>query len=332
MADKLAPTVVAVEQETFDDMSVLKEDDDVNDQSEQTATTAAIDCLTPKATPIIPLSPELEEFSRALAGIIARTNHYEIWGVNLTTPSIHIPTRIILQKFLNANNQSVPTAAAHLEAVLRWRAEIKPLELLNKEFGHRFAGMAYVTTYVQPEDKSTKEVFSWNIYGRPEDIEYTCGDIGEYIKWLAALLELASRSLGIASANQPITADWKRDPYKIWRVDDAKHFHSRSPPSAYTRAWLEAGRFLPQNYPELWKDSFIVNVPPAAVFLSNISRVLSFRGRRRRSHLRRRGHKLAKNFDEWLRNQLPEEYGGSGKALAEVGNELRIEQHGCTAQ
>ena len=305
----------------------------MNAHSKHKTTTATTDPSTSNATTSIPLSAELEEFSRALAGIIATTNHYEIWGVNLTTPSMHIPTRIILQKFLNANNQSVPAAKAHLEAVLRWRAEAKPHELLNTEYGHRFGGMGYVTAYAKPEHKSTGEVLSWSMYGRPEDVEHICEDVEGYVEgyveWLTAFLELASQSLGIASANRPITPDRKRDTYQLWRIEQ---FHSCSPPPAYTRAWLEAGRPLPPNYPELFKGSFIVNVPPRVILLSSIGRMLSFKGRRRRSHLRKHGRTLAKDFEEWLRNQLPEEYGGSGKALAEVGKELRTEQRVSTVQ
>lgn len=108
--------------------------------------------------------------------------HPEIWGVTLADPHSHVPTRIVLQKYLNANDGDLAKAKDQLTKTLEWRAKTKPLELVQKVFSKaKFDGLGFVTTYreegsAEPEGK---EVFTWNIYGGVKSIDDTFGKLEE---------------------------------------------------------------------------------------------------------------------------------------------------------
>lgn len=114
--------------------------------------------------------------------IAAKTSsHPEIWGVTLADPDTHVPTRIILQKYLNANDGDVTAAKDQLAKTLEWRSKMKPLDLLKKAFNKtKFGDLGYVTTYASAEDGAgpqSKEVFNWNIYGATKSIDETFGNL-----------------------------------------------------------------------------------------------------------------------------------------------------------
>jgi hypothetical protein len=120
-----------------------------------------------------------------LPRLINESSHSEMWGIELNTKTLdHIPTQIVLEKFLRANNQDVEKARTQLLAALKWRAKMKPLQLVEREFdGNKFGGLGFVTVYeVDGEGEAGgvgKEVVSWNIYGGVKDIKKTFGDVEE---------------------------------------------------------------------------------------------------------------------------------------------------------
>jgi hypothetical protein len=109
------------------------------------------------------------------------SSHPEIWGVTLADPKTHIPSQIVLQKYLNANDGDITKAKDQLIKTLEWRAKMKPLDLLKKAFNKaKFGNLGYVTTYVAGDaaaDPESKEVFNWNIYGAVESIDETFGNL-----------------------------------------------------------------------------------------------------------------------------------------------------------
>ncbi len=110
------------------------------------------------------------------------TAHPEIWGVTLADPEHHVPTQVILQKYLNANDGDLAKAKDQLTKTLEWRAKTKPLELVKKVFNKtKFDGLGYVTTYVHEgsTEPEGKEVFTWNIYGGAKSIDETFGNLEE---------------------------------------------------------------------------------------------------------------------------------------------------------
>lgn len=104
-------------------------------------------------------------------------SHPEIWGVTLADPETHIPTQIILQKYLNANDGDLENAKSQLTKTLDWRAQMKPLELVKKSFSKtKFGSLGFVSTYPVGE---TKEIINWNIYGGVKSIDETFGNLNE---------------------------------------------------------------------------------------------------------------------------------------------------------
>ncbi len=115
---------------------------------------------------------------------LAKTNgHPEIWGVTLADPESHVPTRVVLQKYLNANDGDLAKAEDQLTKTLEWRAKTKPLELAKKVFSKdKFGGLGYVTKYLEQSETTEpegKEVFTWNIYGGAKSIDETFGNLEE---------------------------------------------------------------------------------------------------------------------------------------------------------
>jgi hypothetical protein len=110
------------------------------------------------------------------------SGHPEIWGVTLADPADHVPTRIILQKYLNANDGDLTKAKDQLTKTLEWRAKTKPIELISKVFSKaKFDGLGYVTKYAQEgsNEPEGKEVFTWNIYGGVKSMDETFGKLEE---------------------------------------------------------------------------------------------------------------------------------------------------------
>lgn len=109
--------------------------------------------------------------------------HPEIWGVTLADPSGHVPTQVVLQKYLNANDGDLVKAKEQLGKTLEWRAKMKPLDLIGKKFNRtKFAGLGYVTVFGESEatsDPEAREVFTWNIYGSVKDVNETFGNLAE---------------------------------------------------------------------------------------------------------------------------------------------------------
>ena len=134
------------------------------------------EAATEKEQPKTPLSKLFGE----LPQIIIDADHREMWGVELADAS-NVPTTIILQKFLRANNDDAVKAKTQLLEALKWRKKMEPLKLLadveyNKE---KFGNLGYVTAY--KSSNAQKEIITWNIYGAVKDIKGTFDNVDEYV-------------------------------------------------------------------------------------------------------------------------------------------------------
>jgi phosphatidylinositol transfer protein SFH5 len=144
--------------------------------------------LTKQTTAIAPEVPAKSEESapkpeplitpiQQLWSLAKSHDHKEVWGVELADPGSHIPSQIVLQKYLNANDGDLTKAKDQLKKTLDWRKETQPLSLLDKAHPlKKFDGMGFVTTYAGGD---AKEVFTWNIYGIVKDFSNTFGDLKE---------------------------------------------------------------------------------------------------------------------------------------------------------
>ncbi|KAL2016214.1 hypothetical protein VTK56DRAFT_4071 [Thermocarpiscus australiensis] len=288
------------------------------------ATDAAAEAPKPgdedsKLAPVVAPTPLAQLWSLAEA-----SGHPEIWGVTLADPDSHVPTQIVLQKFLNANDGDLEKAKNQLTETLNWRAKNRPLELVKKTFSKaKFEGLGYVTVYVQEgsTEPDGKEVFTWNIYGAVKDMDQTFGDLAEFLEWRVALMELALQELDIASATKPITADY--DPYKIFQVHDYQSISFlRQNPKVKT-ASKQTIEVFAANYPELLKEKFFVNVPAIMGFFYTFMKLFVAPKTIRKFHPMANGQNLAREFAEskvaGLGEKLPANYGGKGAELAEQG-------------
>lgn len=237
----------------------------------------------------------------------------------------------MLQKYLNANDGVVAKAADQLQKTLEWRAKMKPLDLLRQNFSKsKFGGLGYATAYSkgdEPKDPATdlQQVFTWNIYGSVQSIDDTFGSLPEFISWRVALMELALQSLDIASATKPISSNDSLDPYKIFQVHDYKSISFlRQSPQVKT-ASTETIKVFAQNYPELLKEKFFLNVPAIMGFLYGFIKLFVAEKTRRKFHPMSNGGALNREFDSWLGKMLPKEYGGEGPGLEETGAQPELE-------
>ena len=131
-----------------------------------------------KHSPASKSTPTLNLFEK-LPSIIEEADYGEMWGIELKDAS-HVPTAIVLEKFLRANSKDVTKAKTQLTDALRWRKKMQPMKLLaDSEFDFsKFGDLGYVTVYPKL-DGHAKEVVTWNIYGAVKDNKATFGNVEE---------------------------------------------------------------------------------------------------------------------------------------------------------
>jgi hypothetical protein len=260
-------------------------------------------------------------------------SHPEIWGVTLEDPGSHVPSQIVLQKYLNANDGDIVKARDQLTQTLDWRAKMKPLDLIQQSYAKsKFGGLGFVTKYSSGEaeaaaEPEAKEVFTWNIYGGVKSIDETFGKLDEFIGWRVALMELALQELSLPTATKPITADY--DPYKIYQVHDYKSISFLRQSPQVKAASQETIKVFATAYPELLKEKFFVNVPAFMGFVYAFMKLFVAAKTAKKFHPMANGSNLAAEFGDSkvdkLGEKLPKEYGGKGEDLATNGKATRLE-------
>lgn len=120
----------------------------------------------------------LDKFITRLPSILTKADHTEIWGIQLPSEALTTPSKIILQKFLRANNGDLEAAEKQLVSALEWRKKVSPNTLLTQTFDEKkFNDLGFVTTHRDAEGRET--VITWNIYGAVKDRKMTFGDVDE---------------------------------------------------------------------------------------------------------------------------------------------------------
>ncbi|KAI1174805.1 CRAL-TRIO domain-containing protein [Nemania sp. FL0916] len=260
-------------------------------------------------------------------------DHPEIWGVTLADPATHIPSQIVLQKYLNANDGDVAKARDQLTKTLDWRKEAQPLELIKQTFSkEKFGGLGYVTVYPaggENKKDAAKEIFTWNVYGNVKSIDVTFGQLDEFINWRVALMEQAVQELNLSTATTPITADPDADPYKMFQVHDYKGVSFLRQAPQVKAASTETIRVFATAYPELLKEKFFVNVPAVMGFMYGFMKLFVAARTIKKFHPMSNGANLAKEdfggSKVPLGELLPSEYGGKGPDLKTHGAEPAVE-------
>jgi phosphatidylinositol transfer protein SFH5 len=284
----------------------------------------------------------------ALPSLLAEASHTEMWGVELNSDTLsHAPTQIVLQKFLNANNQDVEKAKEQLLAALKWRGKVNPLGLMKQEFdGAKFGGLGYVTVYdVDAKDGAGKgkKIISWNVYGGVKDIKATFGDVEEYasllplrspssptiltlhrfIKWRTALMELSILPLDLPHATGPLDPG-KPDPYQITQVHDYLSVSFLRMDPHIKAASKEVISVFSTAYPELLSTKYFVNVPAIMGWVFSAMKLFLSKETLRKFHPLAWGSSLAGDIGGAVGEKLPKAYGGKGAELVEVGDAVKL--------
>ncbi|KAJ6110362.1 Phosphatidylinositol transfer protein sfh5 [Penicillium sp. IBT 16267x] len=257
--------------------------------------------------------PSLGQFFEHLPSILGKTGYSEMWGV-LLKHSDDIPTVNVLIKFLRANEGNLSAAEEQLRKALEWRKQINPLELIQsgKYSARKFGGLGYLTTY---EQDGRPLVFTWNIYGAVKDMSATFSDSDEFVKWRAALMELAVQDLNMKDATTVIDYDGEKDPYQMVQVHDYMNVKFLRMDPAVRAATKKTIDVFSTAYPELLREKFFVNVPAIMGWMFSAMKLILSRNTTRKFHPISNGANLAREFPASIANQIPTVYGGKGAAL-----------------
>lgn len=140
----------------------------------------------PETAPDHPLTKFYEVFK----GLVKEAQHNEVYGVRLTKKK-PFHTKLILQKFLRANQNDLDKAKQQLLETLKWRKEFDPVKAAGETFDKtRFGGLGYVLEVEGvPDSKNTQDIATFNIYGAVKDKKATFGDLDGYVLHFFSLAE-----------------------------------------------------------------------------------------------------------------------------------------------
>ncbi|KAJ5241155.1 uncharacterized protein N7469_002746 [Penicillium citrinum] len=266
--------------------------------------------------------PSLSEFFDHLPAILSKSGHDEMWGVPLKGTE-DIPTVNVLIKFLRANEGNLSAAEDQLRKALEWRKQTKPLELIEsgRYSASKYGGLGYLTTY---EEDGRPLVFTWNIYGAVKDMTKTFSDSDEFVKWRAALMELAVQDLKMKDATTVIDYDGEKDPYQMIQVHDylnVKFFRMDPAVRAATKKTIDV---FSTAYPELLREKFFVNVPSIMGWMFSAMKLILSRNTTRKFHPITNGVNLAREFPAIIADKLPKTYGGKGADLKDEARTVQL--------
>jgi hypothetical protein len=171
-------------------------------------TTIPTSSVKPTTSPCWPETPPdhpLTQFYDAFEALVRDAQHNEVYGIELTKAH-PFTTKLILQKFLRANQNDLHAAKTQLLDTLKWRREFNPTKAANETFSKtRFAGLGYVLEVAGvPESANKTDVATFNIYGAVTDKKATFGDLQGFLRWRVGLMERSVQKLNLAGAKVPI--------------------------------------------------------------------------------------------------------------------------------
>ncbi|KAI8201217.1 Phosphatidylinositol transfer protein sfh5 [Colletotrichum sp. SAR 10_76] len=256
-----------------------------------------------------------------LPGILEAAKHKEMWGVQLSD-NTHVPTTVVLQKFLRANDDDVAKAAGQLQKALEWRRDTNPGKLLDDvSFDKKkFDELGYVTTHKDTEGKEI--IITWNIYGAVKDKQATFGNVDEFIKWRAALMELSVRKLGLDKVQTPIP-EGGEDPYQMIQVHDYLNVSFLRMDPAVKNASSQTIKIFAMAYPELLNHKYFVNIPALMGWVFKAMKVFLAPKTVAKFHPLGYGSELGNELPA-LKQSLPKDYGGSGESIKTTGQTVKL--------
>ncbi|RMZ71604.1 cral trio domain-containing [Pyrenophora seminiperda CCB06] len=280
---------------------------------------ASSEPVWPETTPDHPLT----KFYDAFEALVASAEHNEVYGIELSK-SKPFHTKLILQKFLRANQNDVEKAKTQLLETLKWRKQFDPIKAVNETFDKaKFEGLGYVLEVEGvPESPNTKDVATFNIYGAVKDNKATFGDLDLFLRWRVGLMEKSVQALRLADASTPIPNYGEGpDPYQGFQVHDYLQvsFLRRDPlVKAATNKTIE---ILGAHYPETLSRKFFVNVPTVMGWVFQAVKLVVAKETRKKFVVLSNGGELAME----LGKSVPKSYGGEREDLAVCAEGMRME-------
>ncbi|KAI9893772.1 MAG: Non-classical phosphatidylinositol transfer protein (PITP) [Vezdaea aestivalis] len=278
--------------------------------------------VEPTSAPVEATVTPLKLFEAKLSAILNSANHDEIWGVRLSAADpIPVPTKVILQKFLRANQNDTEKAAEQLSKTLKWRKEFRAADAINDTFERsKFDGLGYITKSSHADgDDTNLGIITWNIYGAVTNFKHTFGDVDEFLRWRVGLMEKALTHLSLETATQEIP-EGGPDPYQIAQIHDYLSVAFLRTDPAVKTASRAAIALFQDHYPELLSRKFFVNVPLLASWMFGAMKVFMAAETKRKLIILSYGNQLA----TYLGNEVPRDYGGVGEELNVAGETLTL--------
>lgn len=132
----------------------------------------------PETAPDHPLTKFFDSFE----ALVASAQHNEVYGIELSASNA-FHTKLILQKFLRANQNDVEKAKTQLLETLKWRKAFDPVKAATETYEKtKFDGLGYVLQVEGvPGSLNKKDVATFNIYGSVKDNKATFGDLDGYV-------------------------------------------------------------------------------------------------------------------------------------------------------
>jgi hypothetical protein len=111
-------------------LSLADEKETALSSKEDAITSTNTSTVQPTKGPFWPTTPvdhPLTKFYTSFEALVAEAQHAEVYGITLSTSS-PFHTKLILQKFLRANQNDVEKAKQQLLETLKWRKEFDPVK------------------------------------------------------------------------------------------------------------------------------------------------------------------------------------------------------------
>ncbi|EOA82889.1 Non-classical phosphatidylinositol transfer protein (PITP) [Exserohilum turcicum] len=272
----------------------------------------------PETAPDHPLTKFFDSFE----ALVASAQHNEVYGIELSASNA-FHTKLILQKFLRANQNDVEKAKTQLLETLKWRKAFDPVKAATETYEKtKFDGLGYVLQVEGvPGSLNKKDVATFNIYGSVKDNKATFGDLDGFLRWRVGLMEKSIQALSLSSASVPIPNYGEGpDPYQGFQVHDYLQvsFIRRDPlVKAATNKTIE---ILGNHYPETLSRKFFVNVPTVMGWLFNAIKLVVAKETSRKFVVLSNGSLLANE----LGKSVPKSYGGDRPELVESAETMAM--------
>ncbi|KAF2852863.1 CRAL/TRIO domain-containing protein, partial [Plenodomus tracheiphilus IPT5] len=264
----------------------------------------------------------LTKFYDAFEALVKEAAYNEVYGIELSKSNPFL-TKLILQKFLRANQNDLDLARGQLLETLKWRKEFNPTKAAGESFERsKFEGLGYILKVEGvPESPNAADIVTFNIYGAVKDNKATFGDLDAFLRWRVGLMEKSIQALNLSSATTPIPdLGQGPDPYQGFQIHDYLQvsFLRRDPlVKAATSKTID---ILGKHYPETLSRKFFVNVPVVMGWVYTAMKMVVAKETAKKFTVLSYGKELAGE----LGKGVPKEYGGDKGSLKEVGEAVKF--------